>query len=375
MNGRELMLTAIEGKTLERFPVIVPYVFLSNADHWTEVTGEPVWKFYEWAISDPDTHAKGYLPFYDAMPFDVFQPFDPVLREDRECTRIIHRDGRAFYHDKRNDSLRPVPERIHEAGSGGGEPETRFIRTKHDIPARIPAVKAETLAQRGINDNLNAALPRFQDKFTIGRGVVNTFYGCVAHVGMTNFFCMLKEEPELIHEISKHILDSNIEAIRAAAMTDCDAIYIDDATATCDMISVGMYEQFSLPYLTQQVKEIKRLGKKAVLIYFGGIADRVEQIVSTGVDLLMMEASMKGYVNDYAAILRQINGRCCLAGNLNPYDEVERLSDADLQQAVKRQAEAGRRIAGRHITSTGSPLTPGTPVRRIADFIRMGREA
>lgn len=374
MNSKERMYAAIEGKKLEHFPVIVPYVMLSNADHWVEVTGEPVWKFYEWALADPSIHAKEYRKFYDAMPFDHFQPWDPPSREDRNNIRVVLKNGKAFYHDKRNDSLKPVPDSIHNAGSGGGENETRLVFNSADAKEKIKVERAEDLVSKGMNDYLEAAMPSFADKFIINCGVVNTFYSCVYYVGMENFYCMLKEEPELIHEMSERLLEKNIERIRASAMAGGDAIYIDDATATCEMVSLDTYEQFSLPYLTEQVKEIKRLGKKAILVYFGGIADRVQQILSTGADLLIMEASMKGFVNDYAGICKQINGRCCLAGNLNPYTHVELLGDADLEAEICLQAAAGRRV-GKFMTSTGSPLTPGTPVSRIAKLIEMGHLA
>ena len=142
----------------------------------------------------------------------------------------------------------------------------------------------------------------------------------------------------------------------------------DDATATCDMISPQMYEEFSLPYLTRQVKEIQRLGKKAILVYFGGIADRVEQIASTGADVLMMEASMKGFVNDYADVAGRLGGAMCLAGNLNPYDDIEITSDDELARRIRAMVGAGKAY-GRYFTSTGSPLTPGTPVKRLQQFI------
>lgn len=145
-------------------------------------------------------------------------------------------------------------------------------------------------------------------------------------------------------------------------------IWIDDATATCDMISVKHYEEFSLPYLTQTVKEIQRLGKKAILVYFGGIADRVEQIVSTGADVLIMEASMKGFTNDYEEVASRIKGKMSLFGNLNPYDDIQITSDEELYERVRKQVDAGRKY-GRYCTSTGSPLTPNTPVSRIRKFI------
>ncbi|MHB1357923.1 MAG: uroporphyrinogen decarboxylase family protein [Anaerolineae bacterium] len=374
MNSREWMYAAIEGRPLEHFPVIAPYVFLSNADHWVPVTGEPVWKFYEWCYAEPSVHAQGYQPFYDAMPFDWFQAWQAPSRADRENISIVFKDGVPFFHDRRTDTLRPVPNTIHEAGSGGGENETRYIYDSADARAMIKVERAETLVSRGVNDYIEAAIPLHRDRFVVTCGIVNTFYSCVYYLGMQNFYCMLLEEPELIHEMSKRILEKNIETIRAGAMAGGDAIYIDDATATNDMVSLRMYEEFALPYLVEEVKEIHRLGLKAVVLYFGGIADRVEQIVSSGLDLLIMETSMKGYVNDYASICRQINGRCCLGGNLNPYDDVEVSSEAELEQAIRAQATAGR-LTGKHITSTGSPLTPGTSVARIARFIELGHNA
>ena len=95
-------------------------------------------------------------------------------------------------------------------------------------------------------------------------------------------------------------------AIRRFAAAGGDAIYIDDATATSDMISPAMYERFSLPYMKAMVDEIHRLKHKAILIYFGGIMDRLELIAATGADGLLPEASMKGFVNDTAEIARQI---------------------------------------------------------------------
>ena len=204
--------------------------------------------------------------------------------------------------------------------------------------------------------------------FILTGNVVNTFYSNVFHVGMTNLYAMLLEEPELIKYISELILEQNIEHIRAIAAVGGDAIYIDDATATSDMISPQMYEEFSLPYLIPQVKEIQKLGHKAILIYFGGIADRVDMIKSTGADVLMMECSMKGYINDYSDIAAKLGGSMCLAGNLNPYDDIEITTDEELEIKIREMVSKGLAY-GRYFTSTGSPLTPNTSVKRMQKYI------
>ncbi|MHB9134105.1 MAG: uroporphyrinogen decarboxylase family protein [Armatimonadota bacterium] len=368
---RQRVYAAIEGKALDYYPVTAPYLMLSNADHWCDLTGLPVWQFYAWTLANPEEHAEMYRVFYDALPFETVQPWFGASRAHRANTEVVLKDGVAYYHYKKEDQYAPVPTTIHESGSGGGENETRVVFTEADARERIGIGTAEEIIAGGSLDYLAAALNLYGDThFVISGGVVNTFYACAYYVGMMNFYTMLIEEPALIHYMSRRLLEQNIAQIRAFAAVGGDAIYIDDATATCDMISPALYEEFSLPYLTEQVREIQRLGKKAILIYFGGIGDRVEQIASTGADVLMMEASMKGFVNDYAAIADRVAGKLCLTGNLNPYDDIERLDNEAFDQRVKQQLRLGHQH-GRYITSTGSPLTPGTSVARMQRFIEM----
>lgn len=375
MTSKERVYAAIEGRHVDFYPVAAPYLMLSNADHWVELTGLPVWKFYErTCMEDADKHGEMYKAFYEKLPFDIVQPWWTPSREHRANTEIVMKDGNAYYHNKKEDSYSKVPDTIHDSGSGGGECETQVVFNQADARERIVIDKAEHLIANGCNDYLEAMIKLYGDsRFIVNTGVVNTFYSCVYYLGMTYFFCMLREEPELIKYMSERLLEKNIESIRAAAAAGGDAIYIDDATATCDMISVQTYEEFSLPYLTQQVKEIQRLGKKAIVIYFGGIADRVEQIVSTGADVLMMETSMKSFTNDYETIAKQVGGRMCVAGNLNPYDDIEITGDEELFKRMKKQVELGRQH-GRYFTSTGSPLTPGTSVARLRMFIELGHQ-
>jgi Uroporphyrinogen-III decarboxylase len=370
MTPKERMYAAIEGRKLDYYPVTASYIILSNADHWTELTGLPVWKFYEWInTTDIESHAKIYKIFQEKLPFDVVQPWWTPSRQHRENVEIIHRDDIPFYHYKREDKYEKVPSSIHESGSGGGENETRTIFSKSDAKERMKIRRAKQLIADGCNEFLDALIKLYGDThFVINSGIVNTFYSNVYYVGMEEFYAMLYEEPELIKYMSELILEQNIETIRAAAAAGGDAIYIDDATCTCDMVSPKIYEEFSLPYLTQEVKEIQRLGKKAILIYFGGIFDRVDMIASTGADALIMETTMKNFTNDYENIARHLGGKMCLAANMNPYDDIEITTDNELRGRIEQYINLGRSY-GRYFTCTGSPLTPGTSIERLRRYI------
>ena len=184
---------------------------------------------------------------------------------------------------------------------------------------------------------------------------------------------MLIEQPDLMEHLCRRILERNIETIRRFAAAGGDAIYLDDATATCDMISVDHYERFSLPHLREMVREVHRLGHRAILIYFGGVSDRLEQIASTGADALLVEASMKGYVNDIDAIAETLGGRMTLFGNMDPYGVLERASEEGLAAEIARQVAAGRKARG-FLISPASPITPGTPLSRVRKYLELGRE-
>jgi uroporphyrinogen decarboxylase len=188
---------------------------------------------------------------------------------------------------------------------------------------------------------------------------------------LTNLYAMLAEQPSLIHELSKRILEQNIEEIRWLAHAGGDAIYIDDAMTTSDMISPAHFEEFSLPYMRQMVREIHTLGHKAIIIYFGGIADRLDLIAAIGADGLSMETSMKNYVNDIGQIAQSIGRRVSLFGNVDPVGMLERAGDEELEAEMRRQARGGARARG-YIACTGSPITPATPLSRVRRFLELG---
>jgi len=85
--------------------------------------------------------------------------------------------------------------------------------------------------------------------------------------------------------------------------------------------------------------------------------------------------SPKGYVNDLGEVMRKFGDKMCVAGNLNPYDDVEITSDEALSERIASQLSIGRKHGGRFITSTGSPMTPKTSVERLRRFIDLGHSS
>ena len=372
MTNKERVHAALEGRPVDRMPVTVLYNQLYHLDHYAELTGRPAWEWQRWQHADPEEHLAIYRTIVERAPFEILQPQGAPAREARKSVEFRKLQGRAERRAGPDAAWEPV---VVESVSGHAYDDrphqTRHVFTPADVRQRVKVTSAEDRIGSGANDFLDAAVGAFgRDHFILSGGVVGTLYSCSWHVGLTNLFAMLIQEPELIEYLSQRILEQNIEHIRQLAAAGGDAIYIDDATATSDMISVAHYERFCLPYLREMVGEIHSLGHKAILIYFGGVSDRLEQIASLGADGLSVEASMKGYTNDIGEIAARIGHRVTLFGNIDPVGVLQQGSDEQLEVEIRRQVAAGRRARG-FIVCTGSPITPSTPLARVRRFIEM----
>ena len=308
MHAKQRFLGAMEGRTLDRFPVAVPYIFLLQCDHWCELTGQPAWTYHAWLAQAPEEHVQVYADFLRQLPFDLLQPQRAPTRAQREAWEVVHRDGKHYFRDRRTGELRWLNEDLAHMAEVANQ--TQYVFDCADVREKVRVTPAQEILESGVYDHLSKAARVYGDSHCLMTGVVGTFWQCHWYVGETNLFAMLYDAPDLIGYLSERLLEKTIEDIRAMAAAGDDAIYIDDALTTNDLISVEFYERYSMPYVRRMIEEIHALGKKAVLIYFGGVADRLAQISSLGADALSVETSMKAYVNDL--------GGHCRAGRRAP---------------------------------------------------------
>jgi len=375
MTGKERVHAVLEGKPVDRYPVACLYSGLVYQDHFAELTRQPAWKRYAWLHSPPEDHLATYRRMVEQAPFDLLEPHShAAARTARERFEFVEKDGHPCRHDRQTDEWVPLAD--HTASGHATDyvaNEKQHVFSREDV-ANIEITKADAILATGINDYLDAAVAELgKEHFIVSGGVVGTVYSCSGHLGLTRVFETMLDDPELMDALCAKGCAQNIEQIRRMAAAGGDAIFIDDATATNDMISVQAYERFSLPYMKTMVEEIHRLGHKAILIYFGGIADRLEQIASIGADGLQMEATMKGYVNDIEQTVRAVGDRVTVFANLDPVGVIQKGTDETLEKEIRRQVEAGRKGRG-FVVASASPITPGTPVSRIQRFIELSRE-
>ena len=374
MTDKERVLAALEGRSVDRNPVTVLYDQLYHRDHFEELTGEPQWQMDQWLHASPELYLSLYRQMIEKARFEILQPDQAPSRGVRENVEFVQVEGRRYRRDKRDGTVNLIADPISGHADDVQANQVQYVFDKGDVDYHVRIPQAEDRIASGANDYVQAVVAALgRDQFVMSGGVVGVLYLCSLYVGQTNLYALLIENPNLIDYLCHKLLEQNIETIRQLAASGGDAIYIDDAMTTSDMISVQHYERYSLPYMQEMVGEIHRLGQRAIVIYFGGIADRLEQIASIGADGLQMETSMKGYVNDIDETVRRIGNRVTLLGNLDPVNVLQNGTEEELEAEMRRQASAGRQGRG-FIACTGSPITPSTPLSRVQRFVQLGRE-
>lgn len=377
MTSKERVHAALEGRPVDRFPVAAPYCPLNFDDHFAEATGEPDWRWHAWVNApDDEAYLRCFRRCVEAMPFEMLQPHAwSQPREWRRRQEYLLHDGRPCRHDRQTDEWQPLPlpnRSVHRHEYTVVERRTVFDRA--DADAQMTTAPAEAAIAEGRLDFVRAVVAEYGGtEFVLSGGMDGCFWACQPYVGPMGLLTMAIEEPRLLDYMVAKALEQRVESVRFLAAAGGDGIYVDDAFATSEMISLKHYERFCVPTTRALVEEIHRHGHKAILIYYGGVMDRLEQIASLGADGLVVEASMKGYHNDIEAIVDAVGDRLTLFANIHPVEVIQGASDEMLRAEVARQATAGRRARG-FILGPAHPITPGTGISRIQAFISTCRE-
>jgi uroporphyrinogen-III decarboxylase len=128
-----------------------------------------------------------------------------------------------------------------------------------------------------------------------------------------------------------------------------------------------------LPYNKKLIEEIRKLGMKSIYYPCGDVRDRLELIIDIEPDCLSLEESKKGFNIDISWVDEVVSGRTCLFGNLDSIRILQNGTVDELRKEIRRQIEVGLKH-GKFIMSLGSPVTPLTPLSRVAEFIDISRK-
>jgi uroporphyrinogen-III decarboxylase len=202
--------------------------------------------------------------------------------------------------------------------------------------------------------------------------ILSPLWSLYIPLGFEGLMGLVGQEPELAARACERVLQNVKQTIRLLAALGLDAVWIEECMT--DQISPKAFAALSAPFVRECAAEIRACGLKSIYYYCGDPNDRLDAILDAGADAVHFEESKKAFNIDILEIAERIDGRCALFGNLDAVDVLQNGTEEQLRAEIRRQFEAGKRNGNRFVMSTGSPITPQTPVARVRLYVDLVHE-
>lgn len=164
---------------------------------------------------------------------------------------------------------------------------------------------------------LNAALSRFQKRLAHFFMVDGVFTRGFEVRGMENLLMDMIENPGLVHQIFKLVLEYNLGLIDLAAEAGADVIIIEDDLAynKSTLMSPSQFSEFIVPYNQQLVDRVHERGLKVVHHSDGNLWPILDTMLAMGYDGLNPLQPQAGM--DLKKVKDYCGDRICLLGNID----------------------------------------------------------
>ena len=374
--GRQMIESAFSEQGSAEFAALDFWEYVFIRDHWEKLTDAP---WYDQFSPDLETQLAWRREVLLRTRQDVLHLSPFYSRKERENLVLDVRPEGVFLQDKatgqKNKIEPPVPGGWSRSGKVESIKTTGLPETPEALDAilkNLPSPNVQDMAEDGRSDLARSLLEEHGSSLfplSYADAPMWYFYELWGFEGM---MLMLGGQAELVQKACAHFTARTLEDIQQAKLLGAAGVLIWECFT--DMISPKAYEAFSVPCMRQVVEECRRLDLKSIYGFSGNPAGKLDAILSTGADALAFEESKKGFVVDIHEMAAYIDGRCTLFGNLDAIEVLQNGSKAELQKAIAEQIAAGRRNKNRFAGSLGSPITPGTPVDRVALYCDLVHE-
>lgn len=369
MNSKQKMLTAMTSGLHADFPVVIPYVGAFLRDHWRELTDQPWWTF-----QSSDLHA------WLKVEEDLQRKLDMDWIDCRMCPstdwRVRHRVEAYGSSVFLVDSLSMKKEELQRPPIGGTHipiEHESLVQSIDDVNRCVDLEDRQTLVQSGKLDYVKMVAEKYGSQRFLCASIGTPYWTALCdYFGFKGMMVNLLRRPKLVENMLQRLLASTKELLRAYADVGVHGIWVEECLSSANEISLDKFREFALPYDSELISEIRRLGMKSIYYPCGNVADRLELAIETNPDCISLEEGKKGFEIDIARVDEIVAGRVCIFGNLDSIRILQNGTREELRREVLRQLDIGCRH-GRFVMSLGSPVTPKTPASRVREYIEIVR--
>jgi len=172
-----------------------------------------------------------------------------------------------------------------------------------------------------------------------GMGVIGNVRGPFSAAwqlfGMENFFIMLYEEPDIVHQSLTACTEFSLACARRMAQMGVDAIlYSDDyGSIEAPLLSPALFREFIVPQLVRIQEETAKMGQKMLLHSDGNIGELIPDIMSTGIKGLHPIQRCKGM--DLGEIKKKYGHQVTIFGNVDNSTTLVSGTIEEIEEMVK----------------------------------------
>ncbi len=366
MTGRQKIEAALSKHGTREIPAVICYEGIYIRDHWNQLTDHPWW--YQ---QSPDTeHQIAWRSdVIDRTGQDWFALPYSYSRGHRKYLSIEQRPEGVFLVDRRTgrEDMLTKPQVAGWSMSGGlhSVRPRRLAETTEEIDLliSIPTGDPRNAEPDGADDLAVSLLEGAGAGLYPICHVGSPLWATYSLWGFEGMMIMVATRPDLVKYACQRHLSRGVYSVRAAAALGAAGIWIEECMT--DMISPEAFASLCLPFTRSLVDEIRSAGLRSIYYFCGNPAGKWDLLLSAGADAISLEESKKAFVIDIEDVVEIVKGRCTVLGNLDAINLLPNASEQQLRAEISRQIAAGRRNDSRFVMSLGSPVTPGTLVRKV----------
>ena len=153
-------------------------------------------------------------------------------------------------------------------------------------------------------------------------------------VGTENLLLWIITQPDKVHEVLKKGAEVAHQYQKELDSIGVDAIQQSDPSASTDMLSGEMFDEFAAPYIKRSFEGVENA--KSVLHICGNTTPLLENMIATGVDGLSIEEKV-----DPKEAVDIVDGRAALIGNLGVVNPLLQGTPDDVRKQAKVVCDAG----------------------------------
>ncbi len=329
MNGRQRVLTFLQGKPVDRLP-LMPVVMMFCADQIGVKYGQYVKDYRVLAEAQMRTAEKFSLDAVSIMSDPAREAFDCGARVafyDDQPAAIVESD--ALLMDKSRLASLPIPDPL-----GGGR--------MHSAVLALEKMKAQVGEEKLLMGWVEGPCAEAANL----RGI-NTL--------MLDFY----DDPAFVRDLFEFVVEMELRYARVQIEAGADLIGVGDAAAS--LVGPKFYDELVWPYEKKLVDGLHALGTLVRLHICGNTSRILDRMGRLGCEIVDLD-----YLSSLAEARRAMGTDQVLLGNLNP---VADLRDCPASAVREGLAECHRQAGGRYIVGAGCEVVRDTPLENVQAMV------